>query len=117
MSLSEWSFRNIYFSLAVKKRNSYIPLFVTMMTIGFWHAFNLSWFSWVIHHASGMSVMALLKKHFPSNPLALFFLKPLRMIFTLVYVSMGFLFVYFNDYSIAMTLYIKSWKWLLFLES
>lgn len=117
MSLSEWAFRNIYFPLLITTRNSYIPLFVTMMTIGFWHAFNLSWFSWALHHASGMSAVALMKKYVPCNPRLLLWLKPLRIMVTLVFVSMGFIFVYFNDYSIALTLYIKSWKSLLFLES
>ena len=117
MSLSEWSFRNIYFPLLVITKNSYVPLFVTMMTIGFWHAFNLSWFSWAIHHASGMSIVALLKKHLPCNQRLLFLMKPLRIAITLIFVSMGFIFVYFDNYSIALTLYINSWKWLLFLGS
>ncbi|MTI10397.1 MBOAT family O-acyltransferase [Curvivirga aplysinae] len=110
MSLSDWAFQNIFFPLMIKTRNSHIPVVVTMMTIGLWHAFNLSWFSWAIHHSSGIILVSILEKHFRVNQRILFFLTPVRILLTLSFASMGFLFVYFNDYEIASTLYLSLWK-------
>jgi alginate O-acetyltransferase complex protein AlgI len=113
MSLSNWAFQNIYFPLMVKTRNSYIPIYVTMLVIGLWHSFNLSWFSWAIHHSTGMIIVSTL--HFLpslSDRLSLIFW-PMRVGATILFVSMGFMFVYFNNYEIASTLYVKYWDFAL----
>ncbi|MBI9080003.1 MAG: hypothetical protein JEY79_09730 [Pseudodesulfovibrio sp.] len=113
MSLSEWSFRNAYFPLLIKTRNSYLPLYVTMMVIGLWHAPNLSWFSWAIHHATGMSVVAMLPKMRGVPKWVAIAMTPVRIVMTVVFVAIGFIFVYFNDYTIGLQLYGKVWWWLL----
>lgn len=110
MSLSEWAFQNIFFPLMLKTRNSHIPVLVTMLTIGLWHAFNLSWFSWALHHSAGIVAIALMQKHFKPNKRVLYFLTPIRILLTMSFASMGFIFVYFNDYEIASTLYFSLWK-------
>jgi D-alanyl-lipoteichoic acid acyltransferase DltB (MBOAT superfamily) len=112
MSLSEWSFRNAYFPLLIKTRNSYIPLYVTMMVIGLWHAPTLSWFSWAVHHATGMTVVAMLPRMRGVPRWAAIALTPVRIAMTVVFVSVGFLFVYFNDYAIGLQLYARVWLWL-----
>lgn len=112
MSLSEWSFRNAYFPLLIKTRNSFVPLYVTMLVIGMWHAPNLSWYTWAMHHATGMTVVALLPKLSMPEWLSKV-LQPVRIAMTVSFVGLGFLFVYFNDYSLGLQLYIKAWVWLL----
>ncbi|MBF0369682.1 MAG: hypothetical protein HQL52_09525 [Magnetococcales bacterium] len=109
ISLSDWAFQNIFFPLMIQIRSPYPPLFVTMLTIGLWHAFNLSWFSWAIHHGIGMTLVAWLQKHLKTPKAVLFWLRPVRTALTLQFASMGFLFVYFNDYAIAATLYSRYW--------
>lgn len=112
MSLSEWSFRNAYFPLLMKTRNSYVPLYVTMLVIGMWHAPNLSWYSWAFHHATGMTAVAMLPKlKLPGWGDVI--IQPLRIAMTVTFVSLGFLFVYFTDYGTGLHLYAKAWGWLL----
>jgi alginate O-acetyltransferase complex protein AlgI len=112
ISLSDWSFRNVYFPALLKSQNSYLPLYLTMLSIGMWHAFNLSWFSWAMHHATGMMVVGLAQKHVPLKPVVLFWLRPLRTAATVVFASLGFVFVYFSDYATALELYLRYWRWL-----
>lgn len=116
MSLSEWSFRNIYFPLMIQTRNTYIPVFATMLTIGLWHAYSLSWFSWAAHHATGMMTVSLLQKNIKVSAFILTLLAPLRIALTILFASMGFVFVYFSNYSIASELYVKYLGWVLFLN-
>jgi len=111
MSLSNWAFRNVYFPVLLQTRNSYLPLFLTMLVIGLWHAFNLSWFAWAIHHAMGMSAVALFQQRYPKvtkNEHPALYL--LSVTATLIYASMGFVFVYLDDFSIAWKFYIGYWK-------
>lgn len=112
MSLSDWSFRNIYFPALIKSQNTYLPLYLTMLSIGMWHAFSLSWFSWAIHHATGMTLVGLIQKHLPLSPTWLAWLHPFRTFLTVTYVSLGFIFVYFSDFSIALELYWRYLRWL-----
>jgi len=97
----------------VKTRNSYIPIYVTMLVIGLWHAFNLSWFSWAIHHSTGMTIVSVLQKKFSLSDRLALILWPLRVGATILFASMGFIFVYFNNYEIASTLYVKYWDFAL----
>ena len=113
MSLSDCSFRNAYFPLLIKTRNSYLPLYVTMMVIGLWHAPNLSWFSWAIHHATGMTLVAMLPKMRGVPKWVSTAMTPICTAMTVVFVAIGFIFVYFNDYAIGLQLYAKVWLWLL----
>lgn len=112
ISLSDWSFRNIYFPALIKSQSSYLPLYLTMLTIGMWHAFSLSWFTWALHHATGMNLVGACQKHLKISALWLTLLRPVRTALTLVYVSLGFIFVYFSDYGIAVTLYWRYLQWL-----
>lgn len=114
MSLSNWAFRNIYFPTLVQTRNSYLPLFLTMLVIGLWHAFSLSWFAWAVHHAAGMSIVAVFQKRYPAisrnnNRV----LHVICVAATVIYASMGFVFVYLDDFSVAVQLYANYWKFLL----
>ncbi len=113
MSLSEWSFRNAYFPLLIKSRNQYVPLFVTMMLIGLWHDPSQSWYSWAIHHATGMTLVALLQKHVKIPALIDTCIAPVKVVATMCFVASGFIFVYFNDYSLAFQLYTRFWGWCL----
>ncbi len=113
ISLSDWSFRNAYFPLLLKVRNSHFPLYATMLFIGMWHAPSLSWFAWAIHHATGLTVVAILEKRFRPSPLTLRLLYPVRALTTFIFVATGFLFVYFQNFSISLALYTKLWTWLL----
>jgi len=113
MSLSEWSFRNAYFPLLIKSRNPYVPLYVTMMIIGIWHAPSLSWYSWALHHATGMTLVALVQKHVRLPRLLDACLAPLKVGVTMSFVGMGFVFVYFNNYALAFQLYTRFWAWCL----
>ncbi len=112
MSLSDWSFRNVYFPALIKTQNSYLPLYVTMLSIGFWHAFNLSWFSWAIHHATGMVAVDIANRHWKPGSRLKRMLAPVRVSATVLYATMGFIFVFFSDYSIAITLYKNYWEWI-----
>jgi alginate O-acetyltransferase complex protein AlgI len=111
MSLSNWAFRNVYFPVLLQTRNSYLPLYMTMLLIGLWHAFSFSWFAWALHHATGMSVVGHFQKWFPKvsrskNPL----LHWGAVGATVVYASMGFVFVYLDDFSVALRLYLGYWQ-------
>jgi hypothetical protein len=72
-----------------------------------WHAFSLTWFSWAIHHATGMSVVALFQRKFPVPADYHKYLMPFGVALTLFFVSAGFVFVFLSDYSLSSQLYLK----------
>ena len=107
ISLSEWSFRNIYFPALIKTKSSFLPLYLVMVSIGLWHALSLSWFLWAIHHASGMTVVSLAQKFINPHKYVLYALYPLRTLTNLVFASAGFAFVFFQDHELATKTYIS----------
>lgn len=111
-SLSLWCFRNIYFPLTIKTRNIYIPLYVTMITVGLWHQIGLSWLAWAIYHASGLSVLSFLDRQRKFKLPAFWFTlycKPIRILITLVFVAGGYSFVSVANFSTALTIFFHYW--------
>jgi alginate O-acetyltransferase complex protein AlgI len=115
MSLSNWCMRNIYLPSLMASKNPYLPLYTTMMAVGLWHSFNLSWFGWAIHHGTGLVVVTFLAAKAGRNiPWAWTHLgRPVRILMTVLFVSAGHSFVSISDHSTAIALYIKFWKTIL----
>lgn len=111
-SLSIWCMRNIYFPLTVSTRNPYLPLYVVMMTVGLWHSFDLSWFSWALHHGTGLLIYTWFekKKILRNKPRVLSALRPLRIVLTIGFVSAGHSFVLLSDYNTALQVYLRFWS-------
>ncbi len=111
-SLSLWCFRNVYFPLTIKTRNTYIPLYVTMATVGLWHVFGLPWFTWALYHASGLSLLTFLQRKkikLISRPLLRILAHPLKILFTLIFVAGGYSFVVFDNFYLAGRVFLIYW--------
>lgn len=113
-SLSIWCFRNIYFPAALSTKSPYLPIVVTMLTVGLWHAIGLSWFSWGIYHATALMVLTRLEKYKKKfSGIVYYCLTPLSILVTIIYVAAGHAFVLFYDYATAIDVFGKFWKKLL----
>jgi alginate O-acetyltransferase complex protein AlgI len=112
MSLSGWCMRNIYMPATIKTRNTTLPLYITMLTVGLWHAFSLSWFFWAMHHGTGMSLFTLAdrRKYFKKNRVLQTVLSILKIPLTITFVASGYYFAFVNDFSTAWEGYIHFWK-------
>jgi len=110
-SLSMWCMRNIYLPLAITTREPNLPSYSVMMAVGLWHGFNLSWFSWAIHHASGLTFLNWLdKKKFAKRTKKIAKpLYPLRVFLTLAFVAAGHSFAQVSDFGTAAQLYMNFW--------
>lgn len=109
MSLSGWCMRNIYLPITIKTRSYSLPLYFTMLAVGLWHAFNLSWFTWAVHHSSGLNMFALIQKYL-KNPWIKFLLGFVNVPLTLIFVASGYYFAFVNDFSTAWSGYLHFWK-------
>jgi D-alanyl-lipoteichoic acid acyltransferase DltB (MBOAT superfamily) len=60
MSMTNWVTRQIFMPMALATRQSprwiqlALPVFLTMLAIGFWHGFALVWILWACHHTVGI---------------------------------------------------------------
>lgn len=115
MSLSGWCMRNVYLPTLMASKNPYLPLYATMLAVGLWHSFNLSWFGWAIHHATGLAVVTYLSVKLGQNVPWYWvqFGRPVRILMTWLFVSAGHSFVSIDDHTTAIALYIKFWKTIL----
>ncbi|MEO5376957.1 MAG: hypothetical protein H7832_04125 [Magnetococcus sp. DMHC-6] len=115
-SLSMWCMRNIYFPLVISTRNPFLPLFAVMTAVGTWHATNASWFSWAVHHATGLSLLSWIEKRqfrfLTACPVLL--RRGLGWIMTIGFVCAGHSFVLYSDYSTALSAYTAFWRGLFF---
>lgn len=112
MSLSSWCMRNLYFPLVLRKRSPYLPLYVVMITMGLWHEAGLSWLAWGLHHATGLTVLALLERHriLPATRSRARWGKPVRVACTLTFVIAGHSFVLLSDFGTAVQVYGSFWR-------
>jgi alginate O-acetyltransferase complex protein AlgI len=112
MSLSGWCMRNIYMPTTIKTRSSIIPLYITMLTVGLWHSFNLSWFTWAMHHSTGLTLFTHIerRKYLVNNQwiktILIFFKIPL----TLIFVASGYYFAFVTDFTTAWSGYLRFWR-------
>ncbi|MCW5589271.1 MAG: hypothetical protein KIT27_06360 [Legionellales bacterium] len=120
-SLSMWCFRNIYFPLVLVTKNPYLPFYATMIAVGLWHVYDLSWFSWAIYHASGLCFLVWFMKRVGiknksknkhKHKLSFFYgIKYISGVFlTISYVALGHVFVMFSDYATAMEIFLRFWQ-------
>ena len=110
MSLSNWAMRNIYLPIAIQTRNKILPIYATMIAIGLWHSFGLSWLVWAAHHSTGLAFLAWLDKRRHGRPLfgdsvagAV-----LGILLTVSYVALGHSFVLFDDVGTALLVYLRA---------
>ena len=105
MSLSNWAFRNIFFTTLVATGSRTVSLFAALIGIGLWHELSLSWVTWGIYHGAGLAVLAALPKKgwIPKN----WFGKGLGMVATNLFVAAGFAFVTVPDYSLAWSIFLQ----------
>ena len=109
-SLSNWCFRNVYFPTALITKSPYLPLLVTMLTVGLWHAIGLSWFSWAIYHSTALIFLTRIEKIKWINPRIYYYIKPMSIMTTVMYVAIGHAFVLYYDYSTALSVFCEFWK-------
>jgi alginate O-acetyltransferase complex protein AlgI len=111
MSLSGWCMRNIYMPATIKTRNTILPLYITMLTVGLWHAFSLSWFFWAMHHGTGLNLFAFAerRKYFKKNKLLQTSLSILRIPLTMTFVASGYYFAFIADFNTAFHGYTRFW--------
>ncbi|MSO54684.1 MAG: MBOAT family protein [Rhodospirillales bacterium] len=108
MSMTDWCVRNVYFPLTVSTRNALVPLYATFMVVGLWHALDLTWFVWSLHHATGLAFLAWLGSRRRSKVAALSWLRrPLGIAATLLFVAWGHTLASLTDPWTAFTLYGK----------
>lgn len=112
MSLSHWAMRNIYMVGAMATRNSYVPLYLTMIAIGLWHSMGVPWLMWGIHHASGLALLAFLANRQVSidSPRLRWVLRPAGIAATIVFVSIGHGFVLFDAVDVSLMTYARAWS-------
>lgn len=109
MSLSGWCMRNIYLPTTIKTRSYSLPLYFTMLAVGLWHAFNLSWFTWAMHHSTGLSLFTYIQKYLKHQwikSILVFINIPL----TLIFAASGYYFAFVNDFTTAWGGYLHFWK-------
>jgi alginate O-acetyltransferase complex protein AlgI len=112
MSLSGWCMRNIFMPTTIKTRNTILPLYITMLTVGLWHAFSLTWFFWAMHHGTGLSFFTFAdkRKYFKQNHIVNKLLSVVKIPFTITFVASGYYFAFVNDFSTAWKGYVHFWK-------
>lgn len=57
MTLSNWCRNNVYFPVFGWTRNPTLGLYASMITMGLWHHFSLTWLFWGAYHATGLTVV------------------------------------------------------------
>lgn len=112
MTLSNWCMRNIYFPLTISTKNIYLPLYAIMITVGLWHSLSITWFSWGLHHATGLMLLAFFEKRFGSFQARnwLRFGRPLRILMTVLFISAAHSFVSYSEPGTAFAVYANFWR-------
>jgi D-alanyl-lipoteichoic acid acyltransferase DltB (MBOAT superfamily) len=100
--------------LTIKTHNQALALFTTMLTVGLWHAFSLSWFAWSAHHAAGLVVSSHLSAY--SKKQWKFLWRLCATGLTLLFVSGGFYFSFVSDFPTALSAYLRFWGALILLR-
>lgn len=111
ISLSSWLKEYLYFNLGGNRKGrgrTYINLIIVMFLGGLWHGAALSYGVWGLWHGIGLAVERWLSEtRLFRLPAALPSLKPLKVAFVFVFVSIGWLFFKLTNFSHAM-LYLKA---------
>jgi alginate O-acetyltransferase complex protein AlgI len=95
LSLSGWCQTYIYLPTLGLSRNTYLALVATFVTIGLWHAGNLSYLCWGLYHGLGMVVYYRWKQLRRRRKWRLFDKSPLRwigLVPTFLFVASSFAF-------------------------
>jgi alginate O-acetyltransferase complex protein AlgI len=56
MSLTGWSRKYIYPSVAATTRSPYLAIFVSMLFVGIWHELSVKYFLWGLYHGVGIMI-------------------------------------------------------------
>jgi alginate O-acetyltransferase complex protein AlgI len=56
MTLAGWTQRYVYMPVMARTRRPYYAVFATFLSMGLWHAADLSYILWGLYHAAGVSV-------------------------------------------------------------
>lgn len=115
MTLSGWARQTIFIPSSLSSGSKYLPLYVTMISIGCWHALSPSWFLWGVHHATGLMVLALLeaKKIRIRSKFYERYGAPVQIFLTITFVAIGHSFVLFENPGTAIQLYLRAWSLLI----
>ena len=112
MSLSRWLMWNVYMPLTLALRVPVMALLITMLVAGLWHALNLSWFCWAIHHTVGLAILAVARRFSPParrGATQWWGAPTLSRVVTLVYAASGFFFAFIADFGTAASAYALFW--------
>jgi len=62
MSLGNWVRRHVYFPVLMTTRATWLSIFLTFLTMGFWHHVTLNWGLWAIHQTLGVMLVVLIEE-------------------------------------------------------
>lgn len=126
ISLGQWVNRNVFMPLALSLRYEHrniqylFPIFFTMLTIGMWHAFSITWFLWALHHTVGIMLSDFLsqfgKKHIEHrishSTVVCFFYDKMKLILGIGFVwfwfMLSFNFTLTNNVQLSIDNYLKA---------
>lgn len=114
MSLGNWCRRNVYFPVLMTTRNSSLAVFLTFLSMGFWHHLSLNWGVWAIHQSLGVIWIMLLGQYLPR---LVFFSKhahifnklwaPVAVGIMIFYAAGSMSMIYIEDFTDAFTVYSR----------
>ncbi len=112
ISLSQWCRNNIYFPLFGMTRKPWIAAQGSMIVMGLWHGATLNWLLWGLFHGTGLSLWAIwgrAVRKFPrlNKSLAHPCFVPVRIGLTLLFVTLGFSLVVYEDFAKSSQLFLS----------
>lgn len=66
MTLTRWVMRRVYFPAFLSSRSITLSMFAAMLVIGLWHAADISWALWAVHHMAALATQARLAAKRPA---------------------------------------------------
>ncbi|MES0488519.1 MAG: MBOAT family O-acyltransferase [Leptospirales bacterium] len=110
MSLSNWTRDYVFFPALIKTKKAWISTYLSMLTIGIWHALTLNWITWAILHATGINFYGKIRemrwfKRMKNNKAGALFLRITGNIITIYFVSFVFVMVAVHDFQVVVKLY------------
>ena len=110
MSLSNWTRDYVFFPALIRTKKAWVSTYLSMLTIGIWHALTLNWITWALLHATGINFygkireMSWFKKSKVTKGGSLF-LRVTGNIITIYFVSFVFVMVAIHDFQLVLKLY------------
>lgn len=114
MSLGNWCRRNVYFPVLMTTRNTSLAIFLTFLTMGFWHHLNLNWGVWALHQSIGVIWIMILEETghrfripFLSSRIFQTIWTPIAVGIMIFYAAGCMTMIYIEDIGTALSIYLR----------